>query len=88
MRSADYAARRDIFTRALNALREAELEFVESIDFLNGVKSEYDVAERLDEEEKVLTGQEYLQLMSAVRLLETLVGRSHASAVSLEAVGS
>lgn len=88
MRAGDYAARRDLFTTALNALRDVEVEFIETIDSFEGVRDADDVADQLDAEGKVLTGDEYRQLLDGIALMERLVGRAHASAVALERYGA
>lgn len=83
MDASDYKGRRDRFTKALLSLRDSELEFIESVDNWDGVNNELDLAARLDEEGKVLTGEEYLALKESIARMEMLVGRAHASAANL-----
>ena len=82
----NYADRRDVFVEALAALQEAATIFVEAVEDFKEVKTANDVAWELDQQGSNLTGDEYLEVQSAIALFEKLVGRAHESSVALEKV--
>lgn len=77
MTKSEYAEVRDMFTLALQALKEVVEEFAELAYAHGRYEHESQIAEILYEQGSWLTGSEYVGVMDAVALLERLVGRAH-----------